>query len=112
MAAVLPRSGMAQRAERRLWLSLPDRLNLVFRPLNVTGETAKGNQHTEQLLKDRGSVGFLFVSIAPSPSPGSAWRFGDSLWVREMRKVSALRPLKRQLQLLSGLNTADVRAEG
>lgn len=60
----------------------------------------------------RDHLGGSSFCTAPSTVPGMRQMSGKSLLVQKPRKVTgSLRPLK-QFQLLSGVNTADLRAQG
>lgn len=74
-------------------------------------QEAKGNHLTEGLLRAAALWDFS-VSAASRVAPGTVVT-RKSLLMPKMRKVpESRRPLKRQLQLTSGLNTVDLRAEG
>lgn len=90
-------------AERQLWACLLNRLNLVFCPLNVIHVTVRGPRGITTLTGslEADAVGFLFPQHL---------HLGNLLMQR-MRKAPDSRLLKWQLQLISGLNTADLGAQ-
>lgn len=75
---------------------------MAFCPLNVTGLTVKEPEGPPTLP----------TSQSPQHGAGLWWAAGTSWLMQKLRKVpGSLGPLK-QLQLLSGVNTADPGAQG